>query len=102
MFRCTTNRTLEDLIFADHDGLVPTPSSGPNILFNFSNVAPENNGLMFTCRDSDGTETITLNVLCKKVILWYWLSLLYSIHCSYYISSSRSELHHGNIFSIFW
>ena len=68
MFRCISDRTLDDIGFTEHDGLMRTPLNGPNILFNFSNVAPEDNGLVFTCRDLDGTETITLNVLCKKAI----------------------------------
>lgn len=56
-------------MFEAHDGLVPSPASGPNILFTFSSVKAEDNGLMFTCRDTDGTETITLNVFCKKAII---------------------------------
>ena len=66
-FTCTTSIPGNEVFFDPSDRLIPNPpSGGSTVEFTVTNLNSSDNGRQFSCRDIDGIEAITLEVLCKK------------------------------------
>ena len=67
IFTCATSIGGTDLNFnpPPSNRLILNPPSGESIEFTLISVTPDDNGRVFSCQDTDETEMITLEVLCK-------------------------------------